>query len=160
MIALTPETVLKCAKEASWTARAKTIERAATRYVEDPLSPAERQAAIDLFRLALDDGEPLVRRVLAESVKHARELPLDVVHAIAHDVPEVSRPFLAVSPLVESSACGETRSDRCALPRQPCARSQSLDQANPRDITEASEVSRSSGATLSPRGTRTARPGR
>ncbi len=122
MIALTRETVVKCAQEASWTARAKTIERAATRYVEGSLSPAERQAALDLIRLALDDGEPLVRRVLAESVKHARELPRDVVRAIAHDLPEVSAPFLAVSPLVADDDLPASSPQPCQLNRQAARR--------------------------------------
>ncbi len=88
------------AQEQSWTERAKTVERAATFYVEGALDEEGRLAALDLFRLALYDGEPLVRRVLAESIKRARELPRDIVRTLARDVPEVSAPFLAASPLI------------------------------------------------------------
>jgi hypothetical protein len=160
MIALTRETVLHCAAEHSWTARAKTIERAATRYVEGSLSAAERQAALDLFRLAVDDGEPLVRRVLAESIKYARDLPRDVVEAIACDVPEVSAPFLAASPLVGDDEHIAGVPGPCPLARPRFAPRDGRDQATPCGVTEARDASRSSGTTLSPSGTRTARPGR
>ncbi len=100
MFGMTRDMVLSFAQEHSWTERAKTAERAATLYVEGALGEGEREAALDLFRLALYDGEPLVRRVLAESIKHARELPRDIVRTLARDVPEVSAPFLASSPLI------------------------------------------------------------
>src|SRR5579872_4785097 len=100
MVALTRDVVVQFAEEQSWTGRAKITERVATRFVEGSPSLSEYQVAIDLFRLALYDGEPLVRRVLAESIKHARNLPRDIVRALVQDVPEVSAPFLAASPLL------------------------------------------------------------
>jgi uncharacterized protein (DUF2336 family) len=100
MVALTREIVGRFAEEQSWTGRAKLAERVATRFVDGGLAPDEVQIAIDLFRLALYDGEPLVRRVLAESLKHAPHLPRDIVITIAEDLPEVSAPFLAASPLL------------------------------------------------------------
>lgn len=100
MMVLTRDTVTQFTEEASWTARAKAIERVATRFVEGPLSDAERLTALDVFRAALYDGEPLVRRVFAESVKRATDLPRDIVLALARDVPEVAAPFLAATPLL------------------------------------------------------------
>ena len=100
MGALTRDFVIQFAQEQSWTARAKSIEKVATDYVGGAFDLAERHAAHDLFRLALYDAEPLVRRVLAESIKHARDLPRDVVRTLAQDIPEVSAPFLAASPLL------------------------------------------------------------
>jgi len=100
MVALTREFVIQFAQEQSWTVRAKTVEKVATLYVAGEVDGAARQAALDLFRLAVFDSEPLVRRVLAESIKHARELPRDIVRTLAQDSPEVSAPFLAASPLL------------------------------------------------------------
>ncbi len=100
MIAVSRDVVVQFLEEASWTARAKAIERVATRYVEDALTPEEAAEALDLFRAALYDAEPLVRRVLAESLKRAPALPADIVQALAQDVPEVAAPFLAASPLL------------------------------------------------------------
>ncbi|HUK58700.1 MAG TPA: DUF2336 domain-containing protein [Stellaceae bacterium] len=115
--------VLQFAQEHSWTERAKTVERAATLYVDGALDPDARMAALDLFRLALYDGEPLVRRVLAESIKHARELPRDIVRTLASDAPEVSAPFLASSPLIADEdllaiAQGGVSAQRAAIARR------------------------------------------
>jgi uncharacterized protein (DUF2336 family) len=100
MVKLTHETVMEFAGERSWTMRAKVIDRVATRYVDHALAPAERPVALELFRLALADGEKTVRRILAESLKNAATLPRDIVDALAQDAPEVSAPFLAASPLL------------------------------------------------------------
>jgi uncharacterized protein (DUF2336 family) len=124
MVALTREFVIQFAQELSWTARAKTVERVATRYVEGVYDAAGHAAALDLLRLALNDSEPLVRRVLAESIKHARDLPRDLVCGIAHDIPEVSAPFLTASPLLGDDelmaiALGGASVQRAAIAGRP-----------------------------------------
>ena len=124
MIRLTPDFLMQFAQEQSWTERAKVIERVATAYAEDAYEEAEYRAAQDLFRIALYDGETVVRRVLAESLKHARDLPRDVVRRLAQDVPEVSAPFLAASPLLGDeelmpiAKCGATE-QRKAIAGRP-----------------------------------------
>ena len=100
MAALTREMVYRFAEEPNWTARAKTIERVATLYVEDGIDAAEHAVVLDLFRLAHYDAEPLVRRVLAETLKHTTALPRDIVRGMVADIAEVSAPFLACSPLL------------------------------------------------------------
>jgi uncharacterized protein (DUF2336 family) len=100
MMALTREIIAQVVEDVSWTARAKLTERVATRYVEEMLDEAERQVALEVFRIALYDGEPVVRRVLAESLKHATDLPRDIVLGLARDLAEVASPFLAASPLL------------------------------------------------------------
>jgi uncharacterized protein (DUF2336 family) len=124
MVVVTRETVVQFIEEPAWTERAKTVERAATCFVEGGLAAEESALAADLFRLALYDGEPLVRRVLAESLKHARALPRDIVTALIRDIPAVSAPFLASSPLLEEDdliaiAMGGASVQRAAIACRP-----------------------------------------
>ncbi|HXQ50555.1 MAG TPA: DUF2336 domain-containing protein [Stellaceae bacterium] len=101
MTVSTRDVAVQFNEERSWTERAKTVDCVATLYAEGALDGAESEGALALFRLALYDAEPLVRRVLAESVKHARDLPREIVRGLIADSPEVSTPFLAASPLLE-----------------------------------------------------------
>ncbi|MGH6798524.1 MAG: DUF2336 domain-containing protein [Roseiarcus sp.] len=82
----------------SWIRRAMLIERIADRYAAGILSPGDRRVAEDLFRLAIYDGEILVRQVVAESLKRTAWLPRDIVLAMARDTHEVARPLLLCSP--------------------------------------------------------------
>jgi uncharacterized protein (DUF2336 family) len=77
-----------------------TVSHLRSIFSQGGYATAERPATLDLIRLALYDGEPLVRRVLAESLKHSHDLPRDVVRRLVQDIPEVSAPFLAASPLL------------------------------------------------------------
>src|SRR5665213_2705301 len=102
MTALNRETIAEFIEEPSWTMRAKWIERVAVLYVEGELDEDEAHTALELFRVTVYDGEPLVRRVLAETLKHAIDLPRDMVLALARDTIEVAAPFLKFSPLLSS----------------------------------------------------------
>lgn len=94
MAAPTREVIAQLIEEGSWTARAKSLERLATRFAEGGLDEAEWHATADAFRIALYDAEPLVRRVLAESVKLAPDLPRDILLALARDTAQVATPIL------------------------------------------------------------------
>ena len=87
-------------EEVSWTARAKALERLATRFAEGGLEPGEWHAVTDAFRIALYDAEPLVRRVLTESVKSSPALPRDILLALARDSAAVAAPLLQHSDLL------------------------------------------------------------
>jgi uncharacterized protein (DUF2336 family) len=100
MTSISPKTIAEFIEEPSWTERAKLIERIASHYLQDAYGLDEKRIAVDIFRVALYDGEPLVRRILAETLKHASELPQDIVTALVHDVADVATPFLEVSPLL------------------------------------------------------------
>lgn len=100
MMALARDDLGRFIEEDSWMARARMVEAIATRYLEGALGVAERDIAEELFRLTLFDGEKLVRRVMAEALKHAAELPRDIVLGLAQDVADVATPFLAASPLL------------------------------------------------------------
>lgn len=100
MATWTREIIAELIEEGSWTARAKSLERLATRFAEGGLEEAEWHAVTDAFRIALYDAEPLVRRVLAESVKSTSDLPRDVLLALARDIAAVAAPVLEHSRLL------------------------------------------------------------
>lgn len=112
------DTVAEFIDEPSWTARAKQIERAAALYVDGALDEEDAETAVEIFRVALFDGEPLVRRVLAETLKHATRLPDDIVQALARDIGEVAAPFLKCSPLLDADDLAEIARDGSAKHRQ------------------------------------------
>jgi uncharacterized protein (DUF2336 family) len=109
----TREVIIELIEESSWTERAKLVERLGTRFCAGGLAASEWHAITDAFRVALFDSEPLVRRVLAESVKLANDLPRDILLSLARDAAAVAIPVLEHSavlsdldllPLVERGA--------------------------------------------------------
>ncbi len=96
----TSEIIADLVEEGAWTQRAKTIERLATRFAEGGLEETAWHALTDAFRIALYDAEPLVRRVLAESLKSAPDLPRDILLALARDTAAVAAPVLEHSRLL------------------------------------------------------------
>ena len=100
MTSLTREVIGRLIDEASWTERAKSLERLAARYAEGGLEAEEWRAANDVFRVVLYDAEPLVRLVLAETVKFAPGLPRDILLALARDTATVATPILEHSRLL------------------------------------------------------------
>jgi uncharacterized protein (DUF2336 family) len=113
MSGATREVIIQMIEETSWTERAKLVERLGTRFSTGGLATSEWHAITDAFRVALFDSEPLVRRVLAESVKLAPDLPRDILLSLARDTAAVAIPVLEHSvglsdldllPLVERGA--------------------------------------------------------
>lgn len=100
MTNLAREAIGRLIEEASWTERAKSLERLAARYAEGGLDAAEWREANDVFRVVLYDAEPLVRRVLAETVKFVPDLPRDILLALARDLATVATPILEQSRLL------------------------------------------------------------
>jgi uncharacterized protein (DUF2336 family) len=84
--------------------------------------------------MLLDDPSPLVRRALAEVFAGCADAPPTVVHALAHDQPDVADPILRRSPLlldadlVEAVAGGETERQIAIASRAqlPCSVSAAL----------------------------------
>lgn len=97
---MTQDIVSELLDAPSWAVRAKAIERIAMRYAGYRLSEDERHAVEDAFRMVLYDGEVLVRRVLAESLKNCPDVPRDILMGLAFDIAEVARPILEYSPLL------------------------------------------------------------
>jgi uncharacterized protein (DUF2336 family) len=100
MAMVTRDMIAALVEEASWTERAKSLDRLAQRFAEGGLDEAEWRAITDAFRIVLYDGEPLVRLVLAESVKLAPDLPRDILLSLARDVASVATPVLEQSRLL------------------------------------------------------------
>ena len=89
--------VLRTAEGPSWTERAKAAGKLSASYCEGALDTTQRAAAEHVFRLLAADGETIVRRVLAESLKEASRLPRDIALQLATDRPEVASPMLTHS---------------------------------------------------------------
>jgi uncharacterized protein (DUF2336 family) len=94
--------VLRTAEGPSWTERAKAAGRLAELYCEDDLDRTQTAAVEHVFRLLAADGETIVRRVLAESLKDAPQLPRDIALQLATDRPEVAGPMLTHSDALPS----------------------------------------------------------
>src|SRR5215472_3657677 len=103
MIGATREVIIQLIEETSWTERAKLVERLGTRFSVGGLADSEWHAISDAFRVALFDSEPLVRRVLAESVKLASDLPRDILLSLARDTAAVAIPVLEHSPMLSDT---------------------------------------------------------
>jgi len=104
----------------SWIRRAMLIEQVAEGYADGLFTSAQRRAAEDLFRTAVYDGEPLVRGVLADSLKRLSRVPRDIVLTLARDEAQVARPILSHSPLLTDDDLAEiartgSRSQRLAI---------------------------------------------
>jgi len=100
MIRSIREVITELIEESSWTVRATSLEILATRFVEGSLDDDDRTAVMEAFRFARYDAEPMVRRVLAESLKSATELPRDVLLSLARDAASVAVPILEHSRLL------------------------------------------------------------
>jgi uncharacterized protein (DUF2336 family) len=120
MAMVTRDVIAALVEEASWTERAKWLDRLAQRFARGGLAEAEWHTVTDAFRIALYDGEPLVRRVLAENVKTAPDLPRDILLALARDVATVAAPVLEQSRLLADDdllpiVLGHTPAHRAAI---------------------------------------------
>lgn len=80
--------------------RAEATAALARAYLYSELSVDDRVAAEGAMIMLLDDPSPLVRRALAEVFASSPNAPPVVVHALAHDQPDVARPLLERSPLL------------------------------------------------------------
>src|SRR5258707_4177345 len=95
---LTGQDLLRALDAPSLAVRAKHAERLAPMYCRGMLNAAERTIAEEAFRLLRYDSEILVRRLLAECLKHAPALPRDIALALATDQAEIAVPFIEDSP--------------------------------------------------------------
>jgi uncharacterized protein (DUF2336 family) len=115
---------LAWAPQASGCERAEAVSALARAYLHCELKPETRAEAAIALTAALDDADKRVRRALAEALASAREAPRPILLALAADVSAVSRPVLALSPvltdadLVDAAAVGDDIA-QSAIARRP-----------------------------------------
>ena len=109
---------LPLADHPSWVRRAMLVEQLASRFRQGGLTPAERHATEDIFRVIVFDSEPLVRCVLADNLKRVRDISHDIIRKLARDEAQVARPVLQFSPVLGDD-------DLIRIARE-CGRSHSL----------------------------------
>lgn len=74
--------------------RANVAQRLAAGFTAGEFKVAERQVAIEIFRLLVNDVEVTVRKMLGEHLAKSLDAPHDVIMKLANDVQEVSLPVL------------------------------------------------------------------
>jgi uncharacterized protein (DUF2336 family) len=95
--ALSQDDVVRLLTDPSGEARAATAAKIAADFGKGGLAPAERKIAEEIFRLMVRDAEVRVREALAENLKRARDVPHEVVLALAKDTDRVAEPILKFS---------------------------------------------------------------
>ncbi|MEE8517412.1 MAG: hypothetical protein V3T02_12295, partial [Alphaproteobacteria bacterium] len=87
--------VVRLMKDRSPVVRAETAARVAHNFDinKKTLSNAERQLALDIFRLMVRDAEIQVRQALSDNLKKCPEVPHDIALELARDVDEVALPM-------------------------------------------------------------------
>ena len=105
--------------------RVEIARRVGERLCMGSLSPADRVAVESLARNLVEDAILRVRAALAASVAETRFLPKDIARLIAHDVDEISCPFLSVTDVFSDEEWCElvstvSHAARCTIAARPC----------------------------------------
>ena len=95
--ALSQDDVVRLLTDPSGAARAATAAKIAADFGQGGMGPAERKVAEEIFRLMVRDAEVRVREALAENLKRSRDVPHEVVLALAKDTDSVAEPILKFS---------------------------------------------------------------
>jgi len=80
--------------------RAEATAALARAFLYSDLSPEDRVAAEGAMTMLLDDASPLVRQALADTLATSEFAPPAVIHALAHDQPQVAAAVLEHSALL------------------------------------------------------------
>jgi len=80
----------KLMQEPSGEMRAEVAQKVASGFVEGAFNATEKQLAVEIFRLLLNDTEVQVRKMLSEQLSRSMDTPHDVVLKLAKDVTEVA----------------------------------------------------------------------
>ncbi len=87
----------KLKHESSGEARAEVAQKVASDFAQGKFSSSEKQIAVEIFRLLLNDAEIQVRKMLSEQLSHSMDAPHDIIFKLAKDVTEVAVHVLADS---------------------------------------------------------------
>lgn len=83
--------------------RAQAAGELARALLHSPLGAADRHAMEAAATLLLDDPSPLVRQTLAMALAASPHAPAALIHALAHDQPDIAMIVLAQSPLLDDA---------------------------------------------------------
>jgi uncharacterized protein (DUF2336 family) len=97
--------------------RALAAHRLCRRIDAPTLSDTDRAYAAEILRFILQDTGVQVRRALAITLKHSRNLPVDVAKKLATDVEAVAVPVLEASPVLSDHDLAEILAI-CSAPAQ------------------------------------------
>lgn len=84
-------------RDPSVAARSDVAGKIALQFEESALNAAERQIALDILRIMMNDAAVRVREALAHNLKASANLPRDLALALARDVESVSLPVIEFS---------------------------------------------------------------
>jgi uncharacterized protein (DUF2336 family) len=80
--------------------RAEAVGLLADVYLDGELEAGDRRKAEAALMLALDDGAPVVRRMLARKLGGSERAPRAVIAALAEDLPDIAAVVIANSPVL------------------------------------------------------------
>lgn len=80
--------------------RAETAAKIADDFHDGALSPAEREIALEIFSIMVEDAEARVRAALSDHLRDCRDLPHDFALRLARDEDMVAAPMLRCSDLL------------------------------------------------------------
>ena len=112
------------ARQATPGHRAEAVAALARAYLYSDLTPDDRWEAEAALTAMLDDGSPVVRRAMAESLADSPDAPRHIIVALAGDGAEIATLVLARSPvladadLVDCAALGD-EPIQCAVAGRP-----------------------------------------
>ena len=94
---ITREDIELLVREPSAAMRSRIAAKISQGYGSGDLTQAETNLANEIFRLLVRDTEVKVRKLIAEELKHAHNVPHDIVWKLANDHHEVASPMLQYS---------------------------------------------------------------
>lgn len=94
---ITREDIELLVREPSAAMRSRIAGKITQGYGSGEFSQAETNLANEIFRLLIRDTEMKVRKLLAEELKHAHNVPHDIIWKLANDHHEVASPVLQYS---------------------------------------------------------------
>lgn len=94
---LSTQDVSRLLKDPSADARAALAPKLAGHLESESLSQGEFAIAHDILNMMARDTAVIVRRALADNLKHTHNLPRDVALTLARDIDDVALPILETS---------------------------------------------------------------
>jgi uncharacterized protein (DUF2336 family) len=152
---LSAEDVNRLLSDPSGVARAETANKLSRQFGELELTEAERQLAVDIFRIMVRDAEVRVREALATNLKENPLVPNDVAVSLARDVSSVALPVLEFSTVLTNEDLIEIVRSQDGEKQKAVARRKDVDATVADELVErgdaavAATLAANDGAALS-----------